>query len=443
MKKRSYFSSLRGKITNRSLLIGLLPIIMIGWSSFYGLQHLTDDATTRLKAGEAELLERVIGANMRATAKRTVQQLDGFLLERIADVKLWANTSIVISASQQAAAEHESIGLHELSIDEVEARFDGDNKSLLISPLATSYIIRQVEDSQHFGEIFFTDRYGFNAALTNPTSDFVQRDENWWKSAWENGISVGQVEFDRSAQIWSVDISVRIDDPRTGNSAGVMKAVLSVSLIQEVADFQGREIDGGSVVIVNDTGLLLADTASSHSQKRIMNRAVNLRTSDDVEYNTIFGDQASGFLLTEKDVIGFARSAGSEFYGDVVQRFQGFNWTAIVRQPNSLALEPVQGLRAIQTEIAESQTQVIYILIGMIVFVLLFSFVMSRVLARSITTPLNQLRDLADEVSKGNTQKSISVRSNDEIMDLAEALDRMRLSIAIMLERARNKTKKQ
>ena len=44
------------------------------------------------------------------------------------------------------------------------------------------------------------------------------------------------VEFDESAGIWSIDISVRIDDPASGRSLGVMKAVLGVSLIQEVAD---------------------------------------------------------------------------------------------------------------------------------------------------------------------------------------------------------------
>ncbi|MFT5112313.1 MAG: hypothetical protein ACI8P9_001637 [Parasphingorhabdus sp.] len=58
-----------------------------------------------------------------------------------------------------------------------------------------------------------------------------------------------------------------------------MKAVLGVSLIQEVADNQALEIEGSSVIVTNDSGLLLADTASSHNQGRIMNDSVNLRSS--------------------------------------------------------------------------------------------------------------------------------------------------------------------
>ena len=166
-----------------------------------------------------------------------------------------------------------------------------------MSPAANRFLIQQIRRSPHFGEVFFTDSFGFNTALTNPTSDFVQRDENWWKTAWENGISVGEVEFDDSAGIWSIDISVRIDDPASGRSLGVMKAVLGVSLIQEVADHGARDIQGGTVTVISSGGLLLAETGSQHDTKRIMVDSVNLRNSTDPAIRQVFSGENRGYVI--------------------------------------------------------------------------------------------------------------------------------------------------
>ena len=51
--------------------------------------------------------------------------------------------------------------------------------------------------------------------------------------------------------------------------------------------------------------------------------------------------------------------------------------------------------------------------------------------------PLLKLRELADRVSKGDTSKTIEVRSDDEIRDLAIAFERMRKSISIAMRRMR------
>ena len=275
MSKRSYLNSLRGKITNRALFIGILPIILIGGLAYFGLSRLITEADQGLEQSRSELLDKVVGANLSATASRVVQQLDGFMLERISDVVTWASAPNVVAAARNAANVHRTRGLPSLSTEEIEGVFE-EKKSLRLYPGTDAYLTRQIENSLHFGEVFMTDEYGYNVALTNPTSDFVQSDEGWWVTAMDNGISVGQVEFDSSAGIWSIDISVRIDDSETGKRLGVMKAVLGVSLIQEVADNRADEISNGSVVIANADGLLLAETATRHSSNRIMTEEAGL-----------------------------------------------------------------------------------------------------------------------------------------------------------------------
>ncbi len=434
MEKRPYSKSLRGKITNRTLLIGIVPILLVGTFSWFSLTQLTANASQQLDNSRRELLDTVVGNNLSTTAARIVNQLDTFMLERISDAVVWASAPIILDAAKAAAEAHQKAGLVELGIADVEARFK-TRKSLNVSPAANRFLIQQIRRSPHFGEVFFTDRHGFNTALTNPTSDFVQRDENWWKSAWENGLSVGEVEFDESAGIWSVDISVRIDDPASGRSLGVMKAVLGVSLIQEVADNGARDIKGGVVTVINNTGQLLAETSSKHDKNRIMVETVNLRNSNDAAIQEVFSTKNRGYVLGSGQVLGYAKSAGAELYRTVVTRFPGFGWSVIVQQPTSIALAPIEGLLSVQASLQASKQQMVVILALVIVTVFVLAIVIAGMLSKAITQPLLDLRELADAVSKGDTSRTIVVNSDDEIQDVAQAFERMRTSVSIIMKR--------
>ena len=434
MEKRPYSKSLRGKITNRTLFIGILPVLLVGVFAWFSLNQLTSSANTQLDKSRNELLDSVVGNNLSTTSARIVSQLDAFMLERISDVVVWASAPIILQAAKAAAEAHKKVGLVDLSIADIEARFK-QRKSLNVSPAANRFLIQQIRRSSHFGEVFFTDKNGFNTALTNPTSDFVQRDENWWKTAWENGISVGEVEFDNSAGIWSIDISVRIDDPASGRSLGVMKAVLGVSLIQEVADNGARDIAGGKVTVISSGGLLLAETSTKHDKSRIMVESVNMRNSTDPAIQEVFSARNRGYVLGTGDVLGYAKSAGPELYRTVVTRFPGFNWSVVVQQPTSIALAPIEGLSTVQASLQTSKQQVIAILVIVVVVVFILAFFVAGVLSRTITRPLLDLRELADSVSKGDTSRTITVNSDDEIQDVAQAFERMRTSVSIIMKR--------
>jgi twitching motility protein PilJ len=437
MEVRPYSKSLRGKITNRTLFIGIAPVLMVGIFSWFSLNQLTTSANEQLDNSRAELLDSVVGNNLSATSARIVNQLDTFMLERISDVVVWASAPIILQAAKSAAAAHQKAGLVDKEIDEIEALFK-TRKSLNISPTANRYLIQQIRRSSHFGEVFFTDKHGFNTALTNPTSDFVQRDENWWKTAWENGISVGEVEFDDSAGIWSIDISVRIDDAASGRSLGVMKAVLGVSLIQEVADKGARDINGGLVTVISSGGLLLAETGTKHAKDRIMIDSVNLRNSTDPALQEVFSARNKGYVLSSDQVLGYAKSAGPELYRTVVTRFPGFNWSVLVQQPTSIALAPIEGLSTVQASLQTSKRQVIVILSVVVLAVFALAFFIAGMLSKAITQPMLDLRELADSVSKGDTSRTISVNSDDEIQDVAQAFERMRTSVSIIMKRMRD-----
>jgi twitching motility protein PilJ len=435
MNKRPFSKSLHGKLTLQTLIVGLVPVVIVGLIAYQSLSELTQTADERLEQSRLELSRDVVGVNLSATASRVAQQIDVFMRERILDAVVWAKAPNVVQAAKGAADEHGKRGLATATINEVEDKFR-TVKSLDLFPVTNDYLKDQIALSPHFGEVFFTDQNGFNVALTNPTSDFVQRDEGWWRQAWNDGLHIGDVEFDDSAGIWSVDVSVRINDPETGTRLGVMKAVLGVSLIQEVATTRAAEINGGKVTVASRDGLLLAETASQHARERIMNDQVNLRSSGDAGIVSAFADRDKGYVLGADRVLGFAR-LDSGTYGNLVPNFDGFDWVVLVEQPTSIAYAPIRGLSVVQEGLESSKQVIVVVLLAAVIFVALISMALANVMSRKITVPLFKLRELADRVSKGDTSKTIEVKSDDEIKDLAIAFERMRKSISIAMRKIR------
>ncbi len=434
MAKRGYFNSLRGKITNRALILGIVPILLMGILSYNSLSKLIGEVDQGLNESRGEMLDQVVGANLSATAMRIVQQVDGFMLERISDVVTWASAPNVVEAARNSAGFHRSRGFPGMATEEVEALFT-DQKSLNLFPDTDRYLSQQIERSLHFGEVFITDEYGYNVALTNPTSDFVQSDEDWWVDAMDQGIAVGQVEFDESANIWSIEISVRIDDDQSGRRLGVMKAVLGVSLIQEVADLRAAEIPSGNVTVATRDGLLLAETATDHNIERIMTPAGNLGDSDNDSIKSALQNEVSGFAIGEAEVLGHGWTAGNDLYGDVVEGFDGFHWIVLVQQPTSVALAPLENLNAVQDQLHASRENTLLIVGIATALFALIAFLVATTLSSSIVNPLFELQQAAERVAKGDTSQSVSIKSNDEIEDLAKIFDRMRNSVAILITR--------
>ncbi len=56
----------------------------------------------------------------------------------------------------------------------------------------------------------------------------------------ESGIYVGNVEFDKRADIYAIDVAFRIDDEE-GNALGVMKVVISLAEVESIIDQRSKD----------------------------------------------------------------------------------------------------------------------------------------------------------------------------------------------------------
>ena len=168
-------------------------------------------------------------------------------------VRAWARNPLVIDGAETANELSAELGLIGAPIEQLEDDFN-TRRSTGAAPQAERFLIDEIEFASDFGEVFFTDANGYNAALTNLTSDFVQSDEDWWQDAWANGLSISDVEFDESSGIFSVDVS----DP---SSPAIVGSVLTQGTAAE-----GVAVSGATAYVADSgfqaSGLNVIDVSS-------------------------------------------------------------------------------------------------------------------------------------------------------------------------------------
>ena len=455
-------------------LVWLPLLAAVGWGGYWLWQRVESGPSPALES----LALRGDALKLTEAASGLAETIDRFLLDRIVEVQTWATSPVVVEAVHKARAAHAKQGLDNLDIQQVENKFR-TRKSLGLAPGARAYLGEQVRMSPHFAEVFFTDELGYNVALTNPTSDFVQSDESWWQRAWSSGFAVGEIEFDASANVWAVDLSVRIHDRGTRNPIGVMKAILSIRFAQLFADRVSRRLsapgqllhaqlssaalDGrapaSQFLIVARNGLLIAETRSAHARGRIMQPEVSLLTDESLTHLNLSyeGDRAGSFIAARQDaqnrldgapgpssLVAFARLASTGFYAPVIENFSGFDWMIIVEAPNLSDHAVLPELAGMEWDDQPGWVRdFAWIGATLCVSLLITSIILCWLFGRWVLTPVRALTERVQRMEQGHITGTIALATKGEFAELASALERIRGMIVKMADRLRQTAERQ
>jgi hypothetical protein len=107
-------------------------------------------------------------------------------------------------------------------------------KPFITNPCA-EFLVEFQDENPEFPEIFVTDRQGLIVAETNKTSDYYQRDEDWWNATYDGGrgkTHYGVIEYDESARSEAISLYVPVTDSDTEEVIGVIKAVCDITAIK-------------------------------------------------------------------------------------------------------------------------------------------------------------------------------------------------------------------
>ena len=337
-----------------------------------------------------------------------------------------AKSPRLIGALKTSIQQVEEEGLASLPIEVIDRRYDR-TKVLEVFPELNAFL-KTLADASSLSEIIVTESHGLNIALSHPSTDVVQSDEDWWQKTKTAGPIVTEPEFDKSVGAITFEITEVIRDPNNGQTIGVMKvgvptkrlrARLATLLVQEGLARAGEdnrdEKEGG--LGAEDVQLLDAYTAKGKplatigdnnqfqeaqvvvGGDRILEAAVYLRRVQSI--TAITPEEASEELANKFGLTPLlVERAETGENSRIVAIFEDENRVyslAAVRGAPWVALSSTQ-----KATIAAAGQELnrIFLAIGLILTII--SVVLALLLARQLSTPLANLTAAARKVAGGN-----------------------------------------
>jgi signal transduction histidine kinase len=453
--------SLQGKILSRALLISIVPLLLIASVTLGSLLGLSRSTEASLSQSRQDLLRNVVGGNAREDAIQVMQQMERLMAERVGDVMDWAASPTLYYAATKASQEEGDELRATMTTEEIESAFANDRR-LEPGSVAERYLTTVSEREPMFAELFFTDRNGIAVGGSNRPTDVVQRDEDWWARAWTHGLYLGPVLHDESADDFGVPIAVRIDNPKTEQPVGVIRAVISLNVLQQTATNVANNT-GTEVALLTRDQLLLAETQSNHGAARIMGSNLELDGDLAQAYETSLVTANPGYILQDNNVVGYMSLISTE--GELWSMLEEaqidpnvLDWVAVVRDSNDDALKPLAGLDVVQGSVTSTgQTFTILGLLALLAAIAA-AFIVSTRLANGIVRPLRSLRrtahDIADRQLPALVEQvqhvesdddlpvvpSVELHTDDEVEDVAEAFNVVRsTAVQLAAEQARSR----
>ena len=329
----------RGALVRLVLTSVGLPVVVIGLAGWFAMSYRLDVITLQTGAARSAFIESVGGRHLVRQAQHTAEAIDRYFIERIADARHWTGDPSVIYAVRSGGGEH----------PEIDRRV---RDFILLSP--------------GFAKVVITDIHGLAVASTDPASNRLRSDEEWWRQAWRHGLHVGEVEYDDSAAVWSMALSLRIDDPDGGAPLGVLHAVLALDVVRDTADRTEEALrDDGNVQIADRKGRLIAETMSGHEPERLMQEEVGI--AGDVLALALEGGEPAGLVSGDHMLTAFARTSGSALYDAVSPDFAGLGWIVVVSEATNRMEDELAVLTRIERALKEWRLILAAVLVGIAV----------------------------------------------------------------------------
>ena len=313
-----------------------------------------------------------------------------------------------------------------IPIQELEQKFS-QNK-LLISDLDTNKYLKQIVKNDKLAEVIITERNGFNVGYSSPTSDFVQRDEFWWRKALVQKYAVEPTELDKSANTEVIPISQEIKDPDTGVFLGIVKTGFSTEFIKKniESNFTDSLIKSQNVQVLDtlaDVAMITINSSGSNSNsgqlevdekvrsiaKTIVGSVNTNRNVQDIRgiLNQEYG--ISNIDLEQKKILAqtslFARLS-----------YQGKIYSlSTIPDTNLITIASIN-----ESDIYQLQKESLQRTVLITIIFVIASTILVALLAQRISRPLNNLSKTTQLVAEGDLDTQVNLEGTLETYILAD-----------------------
>ena len=366
-------------------------------------------------------LEKTIGESSVTLAQKTIDAIDRIIYRRIERWQSYDHTNPRLSETVIASnQEFEKLDNIQSYINEKDKEWTSAPKKE-ITPFMKGLIDNKLSQRLRkridfyakkygykvFGEVFVTNKHGANVAQTGKTSDYYQADEEWWQVAKKDGFYIRDVEYDESADIYSTDFALKVDD-EAGNFLGVMKVVLNIEeIINVIKEVKPRgmheEHTTRKFKLLTKDGKIIYSTEEFEFFQNMPKRLLSQFKK---------GKGHAHYFITEDDIPAEEEEKLFSYaYSKGYKDYNGLGWILIVEYETEEIFAPVAKLRNTLL-IVSGGILIIAILIGLFI-------------SRSISGPIAKLTGIAAEIGRGKLDTKIEIKSKDEIGDFAKSFSRM------------------
>ncbi|MDP8233371.1 MAG: ATP-binding protein [Candidatus Saelkia tenebricola] len=393
------------KLTAAFLTIAV-SVVIVGSIAVYMSQNALQDA---------------IGKNTVLLAEETLRQISQNIFFRIEEIQVYAKDQLLQQYITDSNQEFEILDDIQVYINRHDKNWTSDTESSkeFIQQLESNNLSKKLQEKVNFyenkygymvfSEIFITNRYGANIAQTKKTEDYYQADEIWWQKAKEERVYIGDIEYDQSAGVYALVISVRVDSSK-GDFLGIIKAVLNVrEIINIVANVQNQSSSHLEHAI---TCLKLID-----QNDRLIYSTNNFTQFESVSqelyprYGSIDGAQHKRYQ------IGVGEDGNKKLFSHAhmadYKNFKSLGWRLTIKHNAEKIFAPAYRLRKA--------------LILITVFIFALAFLLGKIISHYISKPVLELKDALGKVREGNMDNvpKVTIKSQDEIGDFTNAFNKM------------------
>ena len=346
--------------------------------------------------------------------------------------------------------------LTKASITELEKRFR--NLKLLKPNSDLNQYLRAIANHHSFLEIMVTEKNGLNIAYNQRTSDFVQRDEDWWQQGKNKDLVIGTPGFDTFSNAFSIPFTYRIKDPKSQDFLGIVRVLFSVDNLKLVEIFlQHSGIVGSQKIQIIDgkTGYLISTIDSEGTQQdEIFSKNKNINfILDTINQAAQKGNISASLIkslisqnpkIDEVEIQDVLSETGHKILTiSLADRGRQYKITTIP-QTNLTAIVSMS-----QQEIASAGSEFIIIFITTAVILTIIATILIIFISSRITSPLRDLSTKAEEVAAGNLNitatpvgaietKTLAVSFNNLVQQVKKLLQEQENSLQ-ELEKSRQK----
>jgi len=386
------------KLTIAFLTVGLL-VLFVGFFSAKKSQ---------------EIFQESVGQETIKLARVTLDKIDRTIYLRAEQLQAYFEDLILQDIIKKSNSEFSGKENYKLHIQEKDKEWGSVDKEA-VTPFMQEIVnnklsgnLQKIMDYYErkygykvFGEIFITNKFGANIAQTGKTTDYFQADEDWWQKAKEKGLHIEDIKYDESANIFSMDICIRLDD-YNGNFIGVLKAVFDYTGLFEIIEALGQ-----------------FKTYKSETLKLTSGKGTTIFDTNTLKFQTEIDKHQPGLLSNSKYTIiqreGEKEKLSAHVHSERYKNYGGFNWFLTIEYETEEIFAPIVDLRR---KLLLISFIVANLAIGLGLFV-----------SRSIALPISKLKDASVKIGSGDLNVNIEIAREDEIGELAKSFSEMANSL--------------